>query len=116
MRIKLLFVFLLLLDSHFSMAQDKTLVLSGSMFDRNQQIQLASSDGWIFKPGNNPDWADTAIEAGDWEAFKPIDISQGLADENGRVEGWFRLKLRLDSSLDSITLGISRKLWFATDI
>jgi two-component system, NtrC family, sensor kinase len=116
MRIMLLFVFLLLLDAHISLAQDKTLVLSGSMFDRNQQIQLASSDGWIFKPGNNPDWADVALETRDWEAVKPIDISPELADENGRVEGWFRLKLRLDSSLDSIPLGISRKLWFATDI
>jgi signal transduction histidine kinase len=116
MRIMLPFVFLLLLDSHFTMAQDKTLVLSGSMFDRNQQIQLASADGWIFKHGNNPDWADAAIETSDWEAVNPIDISPELADENGRVEGWFRLKLRLDSSLDSIPLGISRKLWFATDI
>ncbi|TVP98922.1 MAG: hypothetical protein EA359_17675, partial [Balneolaceae bacterium] len=86
------------------------------MFDDQQVIWLGSLDGWLFKPGNNPDWADPDADTGDWKPFRPADLSFDLADENGLFHGWFRLKFRIDSTLADIPLGWRSGTFGAMDL
>jgi signal transduction histidine kinase len=86
------------------------------MFDQRQLILLAPLEGWVFKRGNDPTWAGEGIPTTDWIKFKPTELSSKLADKNGRAEGWFRLRFKLDNDLSGLGLGIRRGCWAATDI
>ncbi|MBL1214003.1 MAG: SpoIIE family protein phosphatase [Ignavibacteriae bacterium] len=65
--------------------------------------------GWVYKSGDNLEWAKTDFDDSDW---KPLDerlnyVSADSIDWSGN--GWFRRVLKIDSSLYSKTVGIS--LW-----
>ncbi|WP_227686845.1 ATP-binding protein [Spirosoma arboris] len=92
-------------------AQDTTLVL-----DTAQLINLSRLDGWVYAPGHNPDWAKPTVNSGNWRRFKPADLSIKDADKNGKVEGWFRLNIRLDSTWEGMDLGVRNGTWAATDV
>ncbi|MCT8340762.1 ATP-binding protein [Flavobacteriaceae bacterium TK19130] len=111
-----LYILLLPLLTQVGHAQEKTLVLSDSMFSSHQQIFLAPQEGWVFKKGSKPNWRDPALDTSDWKKMNPTNINATLQDETGRVEGWFRLRFALDGSMSEIPLAISRNLWAATDV
>ncbi len=97
-------------------AGDSVLVLSANMFDSRQQILLAPLDGWMFKQGDDPSRASDDIDLGDWKRMKLTELSSAMADADGRVEGWFRLRVKLDFSFAGMQPGVSRGLWAATDV
>ncbi len=109
---------LLLLFFANCFGQDSTLVLSAKMFDENNSFQLAEKGQWIFKKGNDVSWADPNLNTADWDTLRPVDLKADMADENGRLEAWFRLKIKLDSSLeDSLTgMGLISEVWAASDV
>jgi signal transduction histidine kinase len=86
------------------------------MFDARQQILLAPMDGWVFKEGNDSSWADPELNTRMWLRVKPPELSSRYADKTGRVEGWFRLRFKLDKDFAGLPLGIRRGGWAATDI
>ncbi len=47
--------------------------------------------------------------------MKPVEVSKKLADNNGRIEGWFRLKIWLDSYFDNIPLYFTTNMRGASD-
>ena len=98
------------------LAQDNERVLSTSMFHSHQRLFLAPVDGWLFRQGNDASWANENIDLTGWKKFNPTELNANMEDETGRVEGWFRLKIKLDNSFKDIPLSISRDLWAATDI
>jgi two-component system NtrC family sensor kinase len=51
-----------------------------------------------------------------WKKLNPTEINAGIEDVSGRIEGWFRVKIKLDESFNGIPLAISRDLWVATDV
>jgi signal transduction histidine kinase len=110
------FIFLSFLIVQLAHAQDHAVVLSNDLFREHQRIFLAPLDGWVFQLGNNPSWANPDQDVSDWKPFNPAQLSTELEDASGRIEGWFRLKIRLDESLKDIPLAISRELWSATDV
>ncbi len=112
----LFFIIILALSAASGRAQEKVVVISTDMFQSHQRIKLALLDEWIFKKGHNPDWASSELDVSNWKKFKPLELSKSLEDENGRIEGWFRLSFKLDSTFQGIPLSISRDLWAATDI
>ncbi len=116
MRNYLLILFIFFILAHNNFAQSQGIVLSAKHFDKNQQIQLADLEGWVFKQGNNADWANPYLDDSDWKEFKPTELSANLADESGRVEGWFRIKIKLDETFRDVPVGIARQLWAATDV
>ena len=115
---KRLLVFLLVIQALAinSFAQQETVVLSSDMFKSHQRIFLAPLDGWIFKKGHDPNWANPDLEINDWETMNPTAINPKIEDVNGRIEGWFRIKIRLDESFENIPLAIARELWAAMDV
>jgi len=115
---KSLTTILLLLFFVHCFGQDSTLLLSAKMFDENNSLQLAEKGQWVFKKGNDLSWADPNLNTADWDTLRPVDLKADMADENGRLEAWFRLKIKLDSSLeDSLTgMGLISEVWAASDV
>jgi two-component system NtrC family sensor kinase len=117
MKRKLFFSFLFLSLLSFCSAQDSTVVLSASMFDKYfQVIPLTAKDGWIFKEGNDTNWASKDISTIGWKKFNPTQLTIKNADKNGKAEGWFRIRFRLDSSFQGLPVGIQLGRWAATDV
>ncbi|HEY5771536.1 MAG TPA: hypothetical protein VIS75_02860, partial [Chitinophagaceae bacterium] len=117
MKRKLFFSFLFLSLLSFCSAQDSIVVLSASMFDKYfQVIPLTAKDGWIFKEGNDTAWARKDISTNDWKKFNPTQLNIKNADKNGKAEGWFRMRFRLDSSFQNMPLGIQMGRWVAADV
>ena len=107
---------LILVGFFFLVGQSETETLSSSQFNNQQQILLTKLDGWIFKEGNDKAWARVGLNTSNWSKLNPLELSTKMADENGRIEGWFRIMVQPDSTLFGLQLGISRHLWAATDV
>ena len=117
MKSKLLGTILFLFATNFCRAQDSTVVLDTSMFDSYfQTISLAGLPGWIFKQGNDTNWSKNKIDKAGWVTLNPAQLTEQNADKNGRMEGWFRLKFKPDSSFKNIQVGIEALRWAAVDI
>jgi len=114
----LLFIFVLSTFVSIGTANttDGVLVLNAKQFNRNQVIYLWEMDGWLFKSGNDPEWSDPTLDTEDWTPLRPIDLSLDHADEDGKLEGWFRTKIKLDSTLTQIPLGWYISTYGAIDL
>jgi two-component system NtrC family sensor kinase len=112
------FIFILVFSFGFDccLAQDSTVNLSTAMFDKNQVITLFALDGWLFHEGIDSACAGIDFNTTGWKMMKPRQISKKLADNDGRIEGWFRLKIRLDSSFGVMPLYLGVRSWGASDI
>ena len=108
------FVFTGLIPSGFS--QRDMVKLSPQMFQSHQRIFLAPMEGWLFQQGHDPAWSNPDYDTSDWQRFNPSQLSPELEDASGHIEGWFRIKIRLDESFENIPLAINRELWAATDV
>jgi signal transduction histidine kinase len=95
---------LMLLFANNCNSQDSTISLNKKMFSSNQTIWLNDYKGWIFKKGNNTTYSELNLNTGNWEHLQPAKISRAMADENGKAEGWFRVKIKKDSSFGSETI------------
>ena len=88
---------LLLFIPFIGLAQDSVIIITHENFSKDlDSYALASKDGWIFHQGNDSNWAKETIDVTDWKKLKPSKLSVKYADKNGRVEGWFRIKIRID--------------------
>src|SRR4051812_16970166 len=88
---------LLIFATNFCFGQDKPVVISEKMFDPIVDlVALGQLDGWYFRPGRDTAWAKTDINLAGWQKLRPLDLSAKYADKNGKVECWFRIKLKLD--------------------
>jgi signal transduction histidine kinase len=87
------------------------------MFDTYYQtIQLTNNNAWIYKPGNNTGWSKKDIDTKGWMGLNPNQLSVKNADQNGILEGWLRLRFKLDSSFHNMNIGIEAIRWAAVDI
>ncbi|MEO8713197.1 MAG: hypothetical protein ABI405_13790, partial [Parafilimonas sp.] len=117
MKSKLFCAIVFLCFINFCKAQDSTIILDTSMFDINfQTIGLTSLNGWIFKEGNESGWEKNIIDTRDWKKFNPYQLTINNADKNGKLEGWFRLRFRLDSSFRNFSTGIFPVRFAASDL
>ncbi len=69
-----------------------------------------------FQTGNDSTWKANNIKGEGWEKLRPDQLSAKYADKDGRVEGWFRIKIKLDSSFTSHLVGLKMISWAASDI
>ena len=100
-----------------AMAQDSVITISPSMFDKeSDQVFIAAINGWIFKEGNDTNWAKKDTDIRSWKKLKPTELSAKYADKNGRVECWFRIKIKLDSIEGNKPFGIKLSTWAASDV
>jgi two-component system NtrC family sensor kinase len=117
MKTKLFCLFLLLNTIIFCEAQNSTVVLNTSMFDKDlQTIPLPRLNGWIFKQGNDTNWAKPEVDTTGWIKLNPTQLTVKHTDKNGRLEGWLRIRFQLDRSFKNMNIGIQASPWAATDI
>ncbi|HEY5916977.1 MAG TPA: HAMP domain-containing sensor histidine kinase [Chryseolinea sp.] len=112
MRLGWLIILLLVVNERVGVAQDHVLELKPEMFVGDQLILLGTYDGWWFKPGSDSSGIDAHKG---WTKLKPSELSPDMADESGKIEGWFTIKVKLDPSLESIPLEVGFGAWVAVD-
>ncbi|HJS55820.1 MAG TPA: ATP-binding protein [Chitinophagaceae bacterium] len=109
----LLFIFLPVLVN----CQDTAITLSPGMVDpKYDVVMLTNLDGWLFKKGNDANWAKKNIDVTTWQKLKPSGLSEKLADKNGKLECWLRLKIRLDTSFRDTPVDLFIVAWAAVDL
>ncbi len=117
MKPRLLCILCVLSSFNFCKAQEVTMELDTSMFDPYfQTISLPKLNGWIFRQGYDTAWSAVNIDTTGWRTVHPALLSAKDADKSGKLEGWLRLKFKLDASFESIPLGILASRWVASDI
>jgi two-component system, NtrC family, sensor kinase len=98
-------------------AQDTAVTLTPAMFDgKNELMVISGMNGWVFKTGNDTSWKQKDIDINGWEKLRPDQLSAKYADKDGRAEGWFRVKIKLDSSFKSHLVGFKIISWAASDL
>ena len=98
-------------------AQDTVVTLTPAMFNGKVELIIISGmDGWFFKTGNDTVWKENDINLEGWKKLRPDQLSSKYVDKDGRLEGWFRIKLRLDSSFNSHLVGFRIVSWAASDV
>lgn len=106
---------LLLILPFFGWAQNTVVNITPEKFNKEiNAFNIDAIDGWVFHKGNDTSWSKKNIDTKGWEKLKPTDLSAKYADKNGRVEGWFRIKVTLDSSLLNKVVYVDFGRWAAT--
>ena len=113
---KFLKIALFLLLPVASIAQDTALTISPSMFNERRLYYIGTASGWLFKQGNDTSWSKKDIDVSGWQKLAPVSMSVKYADKNGRAEGWFRLKIKIDNTLTDKSFGVKSGIWAAEDI
>jgi signal transduction histidine kinase len=102
---------------HFCQAQDTTILLSPGMFDKTfNSIFITPMDGWLFKEGHDTAWGKKDIDTKGWKRLNPTELSAKYADKNGKLDCWFRIKIKLDTAFVNKPLNIRISTWAAIDI
>ena len=65
------------------------------MYEDLKELYLTTKEGWLFKKGNDSSY----VNKSDWQSLKPVQLSAKMADEQGRMEGWFRFRFKADTSI-----------------
>ena len=79
-------------------------------------LTLSSRNGWIYKEGHDPSWAFDSIDYTGWRRVIPAEIDTSFADEDGRIEGWFRLRFSIDDTISQIPLFLVKAQHFASEV
>ena len=108
---------LLLLLPVFGWAQNSIINITAEKFNKEyDSYSLGDVDGWVFHLGNDTNWAKKDIDLSDWKKLKPTEISLQYADSTGKVEAWFRVNIKIDSSLGNKLFGITLNSWVESDL
>ena len=97
-------------------AQDTVITISPGMYNSMNEILISTMDGWRFKEGSDTTWSKKEINLTGWKKLRPTELSSKMADKNGRLEGWFRLKIKTDPAFKHTDLGVRYLGWGAADI
>ena len=98
-------------------AQDPVVPISTVRFDQTtMRYFICQAEGWRFRPGNDTAWSKKELDTSGWTRLKPADLTAAYADKNGKVEGWFRIKIKLDSALEYSSLWVKSAGWAAIDL
>jgi two-component system, NtrC family, sensor kinase len=108
-------IVLLLLLPLSLVAQDTTITISPQMMKSNS-IALGDIDGWLFRKGNDIFGARKEIDTTGWQKIKPSQLSGKFAGKNGKLEGWLRIKIKLDPAFSDTTFDLYMTVWAASEI
>jgi len=62
-------------------------------------LNLAQQEGWIYSPKETKGWTRDSIDTTGWIPVDPPNLPLALADSTGLLQGWFRCKVHIDTSL-----------------
>ncbi|MEM6966505.1 MAG: hypothetical protein AAF573_17205, partial [Bacteroidota bacterium] len=67
-------------------------------FNNNGVINFYDADQWLFRSGHDPSWAQIEVNVEEWEKLSISDVHTKIPSASDRLEGWFRMRFRLDDS------------------
>jgi len=65
------------------------------------------SENWKYMPGDDTTWADHNLDDSSWETITSTELKENYPSSGFTGNGWFRIHLRIDSSLINYPLGFS---------
>ena len=72
-----------------------------------ERVAVTRQGQWRYRPGDDPRWADPALDDADWEVVDP-EIAGGNFPAGGWPGiGWFRLHVDVDSTLWERPVGLT---------
>jgi len=74
------------------------MVLSAEQFFQPEYVCSLNVD-WRYQPGNNPRWAEPAYDDSGWETVSTLLLRDNLPEGGWPGQGWFRLRLEVDSNV-----------------
>jgi hypothetical protein len=89
-------------------------VLGPELRDSPEGIELA--DGWLFQRGDDPTWADPALDDGDWNGVEPSLRNGPVPAPDWDGFAWFRLHVTVDPSLLDVPLALDMTQAGASEI
>jgi len=110
--IKILIAFLFLVAANTSSFGQNTTV-KDSVY--TYSLNKPSWKQVIYRSGNNLDWAQPTIALDGWKNLSLKDFDEN-ADANGNIEGWIRLKFKLDDSWKNKPLRIRYNFMAAAEV
>ncbi len=114
MRFLKVFFVLALLAAQSVKAQDTPAVSAHILNQFSDRIPLSVRNHWLFRPGNDSSWAQPNVDTIGWEKINLAGIKK-YADKNGKIEGWFRMKIKFENSLFHKKMWIDFEPWNATE-
>jgi len=73
-------------------------VLSAEKFQQPGCV-CSLSVGWQYHAGDDPRWADPTFDDSQWEPLSTLLVRDHLPKDGWPGQGWFRLRLEVDSGL-----------------
>ncbi len=108
---------LLLFIPFIGWAQNTMVNITPENFNKEYDTyDLGDVSDWIFHQGSDTSWAKKDIDLSSWKNLKPTELSLKYADSTGKVEAWFRVKIKLDRSFGNKLLGVNLGSWAASDL
>ncbi len=103
-----IFLVISLLYMDHANGQDSIVTLSIKNLSAAGGLNIYEQGAWFYHSGNDSNWAKNEIVQKDWKALIPYYLDASYADKNGRLEGWFRFKFKMDSSI----MNLPFRLWY----
>jgi two-component system NtrC family sensor kinase len=108
-------VFWIVAANSIGLAQEHSVLITNDMVN-NEVIMLGALEGWKYNPRNVSNGADPDLDVSDWQNLRPTDIDKSLLNTNGAIDGWFRIRIRLDSTFADTPLFWRIGTWGAIDL
>ncbi|MEI6584278.1 MAG: ATP-binding protein [Chitinophagia bacterium] len=93
--------FILIAVTFFSMecyGQDSVIHLSSKDLSGLGTFDLGKQHGWYFHGGNDSSWSNPNLPIKGWKKLTFKELNSSYLNQNGELEGWFRIRFMLDSS------------------
>jgi len=112
------FGFLLIVSSN-TVADDNKVItyLSSEKLEQSDLRLIWLADNWLYHAGDDPFWANPNFDDRNWESVHPsIDLRETYPKDGWTGNGWFRLHLKVDSTLQNKPLGMRLRHFGASEI
>ncbi|NIT60820.1 MAG: SpoIIE family protein phosphatase [Aliifodinibius sp.] len=81
--------------------------LSSEKLEQSDLKLIWLADNWLYHAGDNPSWANPDYDDSNWESVHPaLNLRVPYPKDGWKGNGWFRLHLKVDSTLQNKPLGI----------
>jgi len=81
--------------------------LSSAKLEQSDMKLIWLTDNWLYHPGDDSAWADPAYDDSNWESVHPsLNLRRPYPKDGWNGNGWFRLHLKVDSTLYDNPLGM----------
>jgi len=87
-------------------AQDKVIHFKEDMFTKFNTLPLYGDVEWKYTNKYDSLWKYPDYDDTHWQTIQIQDFSPSYASDDGKIEAWFRIKIKVDSSLVKKRLSI----------